>query len=63
MPTCTDCGVMLVYDDCLNTYIERGNMKNVNVGHCLECGKTYRWTEIYKFDRIEDVELLELYED
>ena len=46
----------LVYDDASPIRIEDGKVKDVNLGHCPECGKTYRWKEVYAVTSIEDLE-------
>ena len=56
MAYCAECGVKLVYDDTSPLRIEDGEVKDVNLGHCPECGKTYRWKEVYAVDRVEDIE-------
>ena len=56
MAYCKECGVKLVYDDTSPLRIENGEVKDVNIGHCPECGKTYRWKEVYAVDRVEDIE-------
>ena len=56
MAYCAECGVKLVYDDTSPLRIEDGEVKDVNLGHCPKCGKTYRWKEIYAVDRVEDME-------
>lgn len=56
MPTCTECGVELEYDDTLDIDVYDGDVRSVNVGHCPECGQTYQWTEVYEFDRFENLE-------
>lgn len=56
MPNCPKCGVELVYVDTIDTDVYGDEVRNINVGHCPECGQTYKWTEVYEFDRFEDVE-------
>ena len=56
MVYCTECGVKLVYDDYSPIRIEDGKVKDVNLGHCPECGKTNRWKEINAVASIEDLE-------
>ena len=56
MAYCKECGVKLVYDDTSPLRIEDGEVKDVNIGHCPECGKTYRWKEVYAVDRVEGME-------
>ena len=56
MVYCTECGVKLVRDDYSPIRIEDGKVKDVNLGHRPECGKTYRWKEVYAVARIEDLE-------
>ena len=56
MAYCAECGATLVYDDYSPSRIEDGKVKDVNLGHCPECGKTYRWKEVYAVASIEDLE-------
>ena len=42
MVYCTECGVKLVRDDYSPIRIEDGKVKDVNLAHSPECGKTYR---------------------
>lgn len=52
---CPHCDHDLFIDD--STDIEYDSGKNISywVGHCPECGKNFRWKEIYLFDHIEDL--------
>lgn len=52
---CPHCDHDLFIDD--STDIEYDSGKNISywVGHYPECGKNFRWKEIYLFDRIEDL--------
>lgn len=52
---CPHCECDLFIDDCFD--IEYDSGKNIShlAGHCPECGKNFRWKEVYLFDRIEDL--------
>lgn len=53
---CPDCDFYLDYDDKLDDGFDGSFYSSLCEGHCPECGKKFRWKEIYKFDRIEEFE-------
>lgn len=52
---CPHCDYDLFIDDCIDNEYDSGKNISYWVGHCPECGKNFRWKEIYLFDRIEDL--------
>lgn len=52
---CPHCDCDLEIDDCFD--IEYDSRTNISCwkGHCTECGKNFRWKEIYLFDHIENL--------
>lgn len=53
---CPHCDCDLFVDDCYdNKYYNCGENVSCWTGHCPECGKNFRWKEVYLFDRIEDL--------
>lgn len=52
---CPYCNCDLFVDDGFGLEFYGGKNISHYVGHCPECGKNFRWKEIYLFDRIEDL--------
>ena len=52
---CPHCDCDLFIDDCIDNEYDSGKNISSWIGHCPECGKNFRWKEIYLFDRIEDL--------
>lgn len=52
---CPHCDYDLVIDDCIDIDFDSGKIISYWKGHCHECGKGFKWKEIYLFDRIENL--------
>lgn len=52
---CPHCDCDLEIDDCFDIEFDGGKVTHCWKGYCPECGKNFRWKEIYLFDRIEDL--------
>ena len=53
---CPNCGSMVFAADTLDGEWYNGNYYNDVEGTCPICGKSYKWTEVYTFERCEDIE-------
>lgn len=53
---CPNCGSMVFAVDTLDSEWYNGNYYDAVEGTCSDCGKSYRWTEVYTFERCEDIE-------
>ena len=53
--TCPYCDCDLYTDDCFDIEYDSGENISHWVGHCPECGKDFRWEEVYLFDRVENL--------
>lgn len=53
---CPNCGREFYTCDTLDTEWYLGKYYDYVIGTCPDCGHTYKWTEKYIFDSIEDVE-------
>ena len=56
---CPDCGFYPDYDDKIDDEFDGSFYNSFWEGHCPECGKKFRWKEIYIFNGIEDFEEME----
>jgi len=46
--------------DTLDTEYYNGSYYDVVEGTCPDCGKSWRWVEVYTFDHYEDMEGIEI---
>ena len=53
---CPNCGGMVFAVDTLDSEWFNGNYYDAVEGTCPDCGKSYKWTEVYTFERCEDIE-------
>ena len=53
---CPNCGSMVFAVDTLDSEYFNGNYYDVVEGTCPNCGKSYKWTEVFTFERCEDIE-------
>lgn len=56
--TCPHCDCDLFVDDYYdndNESYRGGEAIACWTGHCPECGKNFKWKEVYLFDRIEEL--------
>ena len=53
---CPNCDAYMYAVDTLDSEYESNCYYDTVEGYCHKCGKTYRWVEVFKFDRIENVE-------
>ena len=60
---CPYCDVALEFDDTLDSEYDSGQYFDTVVGHCPICEKSFRWSfrwrEVYLYDRAEEVEEME----
>lgn len=56
---CPHCDVMLEFDDSLDSEYDGGKYIDTIIGHCPVCEKSFRWKEVYLYDRVEEVEEME----
>ena len=54
--TCPNCGQTLVNYDSIDTEYWNDSFYETVRGECENCFKTYRWTEVYIFNNIENFE-------
>lgn len=53
--TCPHCDCDLEIDECFDTEFDSGKIISHWEGHCTECGKSFKWKEVYLFDRVEEL--------
>lgn len=53
---CPNCDAYMYAVDTLDSEFVSNCYYDSVVGYCPKCGKTYQWVEVFKFDRVEDVE-------
>lgn len=53
---CPNCGGMVFAVDTLDSEWYNGSYYDAVEGTCPDCGKSYKWTEVYTFERCEDIE-------
>lgn len=53
---CPNCGTYIYTTELLDSEFESNCYYDFVEGRCPKCGKIYDWTEVYTFNRIEDVE-------
>ena len=56
---CPYCDVMLEFDDSLDSEYDGGKYFDTVIGHCPVCEKSFRWREVYLYDRVEEIEEME----
>lgn len=52
---CPHCDCYLEIDDCSDIEFDSGKIISYWLGHCTECGKSFKWEEVYLFDRVENL--------
>jgi endogenous inhibitor of DNA gyrase (YacG/DUF329 family) len=52
---CPNCGYEFYAQETLNTEWDVAYYDYV-IGTCPNCNKTYTWTEVYTFERVEDIQ-------
>lgn len=53
---CPNCGCSnLRAEDTLDTEYYKGSYYDVVDGTCPDCGKSWRWVEVFTFDHYEDI--------
>ncbi len=57
---CLNCGNEVYAVDTLDSEWELGRYYDTVEGTCPNCGKSWRWVEVYTFDHCEDVEGIEI---
>lgn len=53
---CPNCGGIVRAVDILDSEWELGRYYDTVEGTCPDCGKSWRWVEIYTFDHCEQIE-------
>ena len=53
---CPNCNTYIYEVETIDTEFESNCYYDSVEGRCPKCGKVYRWVEVFKFDRVEDVE-------
>ena len=56
MPSCRHCGCALTFFDHYDCYDDTDEALFFARGYCPECQQRYRWTDVYKLCRIDDLE-------
>ena len=56
MPTCPYCHKELLYDDMYDEYNDGNHVYQYYSGHCPDCSRDFKWTELYKFTDFYDLE-------
>lgn len=56
MPTCPYCKRELEYSDIVDNSYDGARHESIWEGYCPVCSKVFTWTEIYLFDRIENLQ-------
>lgn len=57
---CPNCGNYIHAVDTLDTEYDDGSYYDVVVGTCPDCGKSWRWAEVFTFDHYENVEEIKI---
>lgn len=58
---CPNCGCSnLRAVDTLDTEYDSGSYYDSVEGTCPDCGKSWRWIEVFTFDRYEDIEEIKI---
>ena len=52
---CPNCGGIVRAVDTLDTEYDSGSYYDIVEGTCPDCGKSWRWIEVFTFDHVEDV--------
>lgn len=53
---CPNCGAKLENTDSITLDYDNGKYFDRLCGECLNCGKRYTWTEVFKFSHIINIE-------
>lgn len=53
---CPNCGTTVYAVDTFDSEWYNDNYYDDVEGTCPNCGKSWRWTEVYTFERCEDIE-------
>ena len=55
-PMCPECALELTVDDCYDLCDIGTMLIYVKAsGHCDCCGRNYTWSDVYKYNRFEDL--------
>lgn len=52
---CPNCGHELIEDESYDIFVDISEFREYVVGHCENCGKEYKWIDIFTFSRVEDL--------
>ena len=55
-PDCPYCDTEIDFDEHIDFYDEGDEIFCVAIGHCSSCGRKYRWEDVYKLDRFQNLE-------
>lgn len=56
MPECLECKTELEFDDTVDTYEGVVDIVMEVHGHCPQCGKLYKWKDIYRHIDFQNLE-------
>lgn len=56
MPECLECKTELEFDDTVDTWVDGDIVEMKNIGHCPQCGKLYKWKDIFQHTEFQDLE-------
>ena len=54
--TCPNCGEYIQNTEAIDSEFYNNAYYDYVVGICDKCRKTYRWTEVFTFNRIEEIQ-------
>ena len=55
MAKCLSCGNELVFDETYDEYVDSTEVILYEEGHCPECGKQYKWKDVYNFSEEDEL--------
>ena len=56
MPCCRYCGCILTFFEHYDCYDDADEILCFADGHCPQCHREYRWTDVYKLTHFKDLE-------
>lgn len=56
MSECLECKTELEFDYNIEMWTDEDTVVMKNRGHCPQCGKLYKWKDIYRYAESQDVE-------
>ena len=55
-PNCPHCAYELEFDHHCDMYDDGANIIVKTIGHCSNCGKRFKWEEVYALFTFQDLE-------